>query len=116
MDEKEIKKELKSVDPATLEMIEKAAEDGCRVVFERAETTRACPIGAEGSCCSICAMGPCRVMGPKGKEETLEERRKRVGVCGATPETISARNFVRKIARISTLSVSTWAVMGRLMF
>ncbi len=98
MDEKEIKKEIKSVDPATLEMIEKAAQDGCHVVFERAETTRACPIGAEGSCCSICAMGPCRVMAPKGKEETLEERRKRVGVCGATPETISARNFVRKIA------------------
>ncbi len=91
-------KEVKSIDPATLEMIEKAAQDGARVVFERAGTTRACPIGAEGNCCSICAMGPCRVAAPKGKEETAEERRKRVGVCGATPETISARNFVRKIA------------------
>jgi len=90
-------KEIKSVDPAALEMIEKAAQDGARVVFERAETIKPCPIGAEGSCCSLCAMGPCRVMAPKGKEETLEERRKRVGVCGATPETISARNFVRKI-------------------
>ena len=91
-------KEAKSIDKATLEMIEKAAQDGVRVVFDRAETTRACPIGAEGSCCSICAMGPCRVMAPKGKEETAEERRKRVGVCGATPETIAARNFLRKIA------------------
>jgi len=91
-------KEFKSVDPATLEMIEKAAQDGAQVVFERTETTKPCPIGAEGSCCSLCAMGPCRVMAPKGKEETLEDRRKRVGVCGATPETISARNFVRKIA------------------
>jgi carbon-monoxide dehydrogenase catalytic subunit len=43
-------------------------------------------------------MGPCRVAPPKGREETAEEKRKRVGVCGATPETISARNFVRKIA------------------
>jgi carbon-monoxide dehydrogenase catalytic subunit len=91
-------KELKSVDPATQEMLEKACEDGARVVFERAESMKPCPIGAEGSCCSVCAMGPCRVMAPRNKEETLEERRKRVGVCGATPETISARNFVRKIA------------------
>ena len=91
-------KEIKSVDLATLEMIEKAAQDGVRVVFGRAEAMKPCPIGAEGSCCSICAMGPCRVMAPKGKEETLEERRKRVGVCGATPETISARNFARKVA------------------
>jgi carbon-monoxide dehydrogenase catalytic subunit len=43
-------------------------------------------------------MGPCRVPLPKGKEETEEERKKRVGVCGATSETIAARNFLRKIA------------------
>ncbi len=91
-------KEAKSIDKATLEMIEKAAQDGVRVVFDRAETTRACPIGAEGSCCSICAMGPCRVMAPKGKEETAEERRKRVGACRASPETIPSRNCVRQIA------------------
>ncbi len=91
-------KEPKSIDPATLEMIEKAKQDGARVVFERAESTRPCPIGADGNCCSICAMGPCRVALPRGKEETAEERRKRVGVCGATPETISARNFARMIA------------------
>lgn len=92
------KKEIKSADQATLEMIEKASQDGARVVFDRAETTKPCPIGGEGSCCSICAMGPCRVMAPKGREETAEDRRKRIGVCGATPETISARNFVRKVA------------------
>ncbi|MFC2003225.1 anaerobic carbon-monoxide dehydrogenase catalytic subunit [Chloroflexota bacterium] len=91
-------KEVKSIDPATIEMIEKAAQDGCRVVFERAEKIKPCPIGAEGSCCSICAMGPCRVPLPKGKEETPEEKRLRTGVCGATAETIAARNFVRKIA------------------
>ena len=91
-------KDVKSIDPATLEMIEKAAQDGARTVFQRAETTRACPIGEEGMCCSVCAMGPCRVMAPRGKTETAEERRRRVGVCGATPETIAARNFVRKIA------------------
>ncbi len=90
--------EKKSIDQATNEMLEKAAQDGCRTVFDRAETTRPCPIGAEGSCCSICAMGPCRVPLAKGKTETPEEKRKRTGVCGATAETIAARNFLRKIA------------------
>ena len=91
-------KKIKSIDPATIEMIDKAASEGVSTVFSRAETMRPCPIGAEGSCCSICAMGPCRVPMPKGKEETPEEKKKRRGVCGATVETIAARNFVRKIA------------------
>ncbi|HET6477478.1 MAG TPA: anaerobic carbon-monoxide dehydrogenase catalytic subunit, partial [Dehalococcoidales bacterium] len=94
----EKEKEVKSIDDATLDMLAKASEDGVRTVFERAETTRPCPIGSEGSCCNICAMGPCRVPLPKGKEETPEEKRKRTGVCGATAETIAARNFLRKIA------------------
>ncbi len=95
MVEKEMKK---SIDSATNQMIEKAASDGVKTVFDRAEAMKPCPIGVEGSCCAICAMGPCRVMLPRGKVETAEERRRRVGVCGATPETIAARNFLRKIA------------------
>jgi carbon-monoxide dehydrogenase catalytic subunit len=43
-------------------------------------------------------MGPCRVPLPKGKEETPEDKKKRRGVCGATAETIGARNFVRMVA------------------
>jgi len=93
-----VEQNKKSIDPATLEMIEKAAQDKVRVVFERADTVKACPIGAEGSCCSICAMGPCRTPLPKGKTETPEEKKRRTGVCGATAETIAARNFLRKIA------------------
>jgi len=93
-----VEEKKKSIDQATLEMIDKAAKDGARVVFERAETVKPCPIGAEGSCCNICAMGPCRVPLPKGKVETPEEKRRRTGVCGATAETIAARNFIRKIA------------------
>ena len=91
-------KKSKSIDQATVEMIDKATQDGARIVFERAETMKPCPIGAEGSCCNLCAMGPCRVPLPKGKEETPEEKKKRTGVCGATAETIAARNFLRKIA------------------
>ena len=62
-----------SVDPATLKMIKKAEDEGVSTVFERAATMKACPIGAEGSCCSICAMGPCRVPMPRGREETEED-------------------------------------------
>jgi len=90
--------EKKSIDQATIEMIEKAAEDGTRTVFDRAEKTRPCPIGSEGSCCKMCAMGPCRVPLARGKTETPEEKKLRTGVCGATAETIAARNFARMIA------------------
>jgi len=92
------KEERKSIDPATTDMIEKAASDGCNTVFDRAATMKPCPIGAVGSCCKICSMGPCRVPLPKGKEETPEEKSKRKGVCGATAETIAARNFARMVA------------------
>jgi carbon-monoxide dehydrogenase catalytic subunit len=90
--------EKKSIDQAAIEMIEKATEEGVRTVFERAEKIRPCPIGSEGSCCKICSMGPCRVPLPRGKTETPEEKRLRTGVCGATAETIAARNFVRMVA------------------
>ncbi len=91
-------KKIQSVDQATLEMIEKSHQDGCSTVFDRAENMKPCPIGAEGSCCKNCAMGPCRVPINKSKEETPEDHNKRKGVCGATAETISARNFARMVA------------------
>jgi carbon-monoxide dehydrogenase catalytic subunit len=91
-------KQKRSIDQATLEMLNKAAEEKISTAFDRAEKLKPCPIGADGSCCKNCAMGPCRVPPPKGKEETPEEKKSRVGVCGATAETISARNFCRMIA------------------
>lgn len=95
----EIEKNVKSIDAATLQMIEKAACDGVSLSFDRAAAMKPCPIGEVGSCCKVCSMGPCRVPLPKGKtSETPEEKRKRRGVCGATAETIAARNFVRMIA------------------
>ena len=95
MAEKEVKK---SIDSATINMLEKASSDGVSTAFSRAAAMKPCPIGAEGSCCSNCAMGPCRVPLPRGREETLEDKQKRKGVCGATAETIAARNFLRMIA------------------
>jgi len=88
----------RSADQASVEMIEKATADQVNTAFDRAETMKPCPIGAVGSCCKHCGMGPCRVPLPKGKEETPREKQKRRGVCGATAETIAARNFIRMVA------------------
>jgi carbon-monoxide dehydrogenase catalytic subunit len=90
--------EKKSIDPATIKMLKKAQADGCETIFDRADSMKPCPIGAEGSCCKNCAMGPCRVPAPKKKGETSAEKAKRMGLCGATAETISARNFARMVA------------------
>ena len=51
---------------------------------------KACPIGADSACCKHCFMGPCRLNAkdPYGK----------TGVCGATIDTIMARNFARNVA------------------
>jgi carbon-monoxide dehydrogenase catalytic subunit len=90
--------QAKSIDQATLDLIEKAKKEGVNTSFDRADSLKPCPIGAAGSCCKHCGMGPCRVPLPKGKEETPEEKQKRRGVCGATSETIAARNFIRMVA------------------
>ena len=75
---------------ATAQMLEKARRDGVETAFDRAASMRACPIGADSACCKHCAMGPCRLNAkdPYGK----------VGVCGATIDTIMARNFARMVA------------------
>ncbi len=90
--------EAKSIDQGSVELIEKAIKDGVNTVFERADMMKPCPIGSVGSCCKNCSMGPCRVPLAKGKEETPEEKLKRRGICGATAETIAARNFIRMVA------------------
>ncbi len=90
--------ETRSIDKASIEMLEKAASDGVNTAFDRAEEMSPCPIGMVGSCCKHCGMGPCRLTLPRGRTETPGEKQKRRGVCGATAETIAARNFIRMIA------------------
>ncbi len=91
-------KKKKSIDPASLQAIDKAAANGVNLAFDRALAMKPCPIGEVGSCCKNCSMGPCRVPLPKNKTETVEEKKKRRGICGATAETIAARNFARMVA------------------
>ncbi|MEE8325412.1 MAG: anaerobic carbon-monoxide dehydrogenase catalytic subunit [candidate division NC10 bacterium] len=79
--------EPKSNDPVMLEMIEKAEAEGISTIFSRAEETKPCPIGHDGNCCKICFMGPCRLVG-----------KTTVGLCGATKDTVAARNLARMCA------------------
>lgn len=83
----------KSVDRASIEMIDKAMREDISTVFSRADGLKPCPIGVEESCCKVCSMGPCRL--PHSKKG---DGKQRAGVCGATIDTVVARNFARKIA------------------
>ena len=84
-----------SIDPATQEMIARAQKLGVETVFDRAVTMKPCNIGMQGTCCKNCAMGPCRLPLPKAGIEGEDTRK---GLCGATANTIAARNFARMVA------------------
>jgi carbon-monoxide dehydrogenase catalytic subunit len=84
-----------SYDVASQKMIKHAQDLGIETIFDRAENMKACNIGAGGTCCKNCSMGPCRLPLPKGGIEGKDERK---GLCGATANTIAARNFIRMIA------------------
>ncbi len=84
-----------TIDVASQQMIRRAQELGIDTAFDRAVTLKACNIGAQGTCCKNCGMGPCRLPLPKDYDEANDNRK---GICGATANTIAARNFVRMIA------------------
>ena len=84
-----------TIDPASRQMIERAHELGIETAFDRAVTLKPCNIGTQGICCKNCGMGPCRLPLPKSGIEGEDTRK---GICGATPNTIAARNFIRMIA------------------
>jgi len=84
-----------SIDVATQEMIARAQELGVETIFDRAENMKPCNIGVQGTCCKNCSMGPCRLPLPKAGIEGEDTRK---GLCGATANTIAARNFIRMIA------------------
>ncbi len=75
---------------ATVQMLRKASADGAETAFNRAAQMKPCPIGAESACCKHCFMGPCRL--------NARDPYSKVGVCGATIDTIAARNFARMVA------------------
>ena len=79
--------EERSQDPASRALLDLACQIEAETAFARADAMTACTIGGSGLCCKNCAMGPCRLVGKTTR-----------GVCGATLETIAARNFARAVA------------------
>jgi carbon-monoxide dehydrogenase catalytic subunit len=77
----------RTADPAAQEMLIRADELGISTAFHRAEDMAPCNIGGAGMCCKQCGMGPCRLT-----------KDGQVGICGATIDTIQARNLIRAIA------------------
>ncbi|MFO7750250.1 MAG: anaerobic carbon-monoxide dehydrogenase catalytic subunit [Desulfobacteraceae bacterium] len=84
-----------TIDKGTQEMLARAQKLGIDTVFDRAVTMKACNFGLQGTCCKNCSMGPCRLPLPK---DGIEGEDTRKGLCGATANTIAARNFIRMIA------------------
>ncbi len=81
----------RSADPAAVEMLRIADRDGLDTIWQRLEKQQPqCSYGQLGTCCRICSMGPCRI-DPFGDGPTR-------GVCGATADTMVARNLARMAA------------------
>ncbi|MDR1081877.1 MAG: anaerobic carbon-monoxide dehydrogenase catalytic subunit [Deltaproteobacteria bacterium] len=81
----------------TTKMLELAREQGRTTIFDRAAKMKPCNIGTEGICCKICSQGPCRLPLTKAIKDGTEPDT-RMGLCGASPETIVARNLARMIS------------------
>ena len=79
--------EEQSVDPAAIQMLSMAEDANISTAFSRADEMKPCPIGADSMCCKVCAMGPCRLV-----------KDGQTGICGATIDTVVARNLARGIA------------------
>jgi len=81
----------RSSDKASQEMIKQMADAGLANAWDRFEQQEPqCGFGKLGICCRNCSMGPCRI-DPFGDEP-------QAGICGATADTIAARNLVRMVA------------------
>ncbi len=72
-------------------VLEEAAKEGVRTYVQRMESRaiQPCLFGQGGTCCRNCSFGPCMMI--DGVAESI-------GICGATPETVAARNFARMVA------------------
>jgi carbon-monoxide dehydrogenase catalytic subunit len=79
--------EEQSIDPAAQQMLIRADKLGISTAFTRADAMAPCNVGSSGMCCKLCGMGPCRLT-----------KDGQTGVCGATIDTIQARNLIRAIA------------------
>jgi len=79
-------------DPASVEMRARAKAEGISTIWDRYEALGTqCKVGELGVCCTVCHLGPCNLGIPGSK-------RPKVGVCGATIDTVAARRLARDMA------------------
>ncbi len=69
----------------------KAEEKGVDTYIQRMNKRpiETCLFGMGGTCCRICSLGPCMI---------IEAAPDTIGICGATADTVAARNFARMVA------------------
>jgi len=85
-----VTKAITTLDEAVSRTSEVIPEKAVTVFDRYASQIPECGFGELGVCCRNCMQGPC-VIDPFGEKATR-------GVCGATADTIVARNFVRSVA------------------
>ncbi len=76
---------------ASTRILEEAAQDGVKTYVQRMEerAIQPCLFGEGGTCCRNCSFGPCMM---------IDDVPESIGICGATPATVAARNFARMVA------------------
>lgn len=76
---------------STIEVLQQDIAKDVKTAYHRKEARgmSACLFGSGGVCCRHCNMGPCQII--DGVDEMI-------GICGATADTVAARNFARIIA------------------
>ena len=81
----------KTIDKQAALILNKASEEGIETAWDRYERQLPqCGYGQLGLCCTLCALGPCRI-DPFGEGPSR-------GVCGADRDTIVARNLLQMLA------------------
>lgn len=77
--------------PSTKEVLQQDIAKNVVTAYDRVKMRgmEACMFGSTGTCCRNCNMGPCQII--DGVDEMI-------GICGATAETVAARNYARTIA------------------
>lgn len=76
---------------STLDVLSQDFNKDIKTAYHRVQDrgVSACLFGSGGVCCKNCNMGPCQII--DGVDEMI-------GICGATADTVAARNFARTVA------------------
>lgn len=76
---------------STIEVMEQDVAKNVKTAYHRIADRgmSSCLFGSGGTCCRNCNMGPCQII--DGVDEMI-------GICGATADTVAARNFARVVA------------------